>query len=149
MNYVLTDYIVGAMARAAYDKLGEGNYSGRIFDFAGVLASGESLLDCEGKLRSLLEETILFLLQIGQELPFISGIDLHRDGGHRPKGSLLETPPNLKSLVRSRKDETEREAIMLTLERTKWNRKEAARQLGINYKALLYKIHDYDLYRSR
>lgn len=135
------------MAQAIYDKLQAGGYVGRISNFEGVLALGESLLDCEGKLRSLVEEMILFSLQTGQRLPIISNIDLHRDGKPRLKSSLEETPSNLKSLVQDSKDKVESEAIMLTLKRTKWNRKEAARQLKISYKALLYKIRQYDLDR--
>ena len=38
--------------------------------------------------------------------------------------------------------EAERVAILDMLERTRWNRKEAAEILGISYKALLYKIKD-------
>ena len=52
---------------------------------------------------------------------------------------------DLKAMVRSLKDEAEIEAISSTLERTKWNRKEAARLLQISYKALLYKIKQYNL----
>jgi DNA-binding NtrC family response regulator len=37
------------------------------------------------------------------------------------------------------------EAIGKALERTKWNRKQAARFLNISYKALLYKIRQYGL----
>jgi len=47
--------------------------------------------------------------------------------------------------VRGLKHEAEREAIARTLERTRWNRKEAARRLGISYKALLYKIRRYNI----
>jgi two-component system response regulator AtoC len=52
---------------------------------------------------------------------------------------------DLKAMVRSLKDEAEIEAINATLQRTKWNRKEAARLLQISYKALLYKIRQYNL----
>ena len=55
---------------------------------------------------------------------------------------------DLKSLVRNLKDEAEMEAIGKTLERTKWNRKEAAKALNISYKALLYKIRQYGLERA-
>ncbi|MFQ5694506.1 MAG: sigma-54-dependent transcriptional regulator [Terriglobia bacterium] len=57
------------------------------------------------------------------------------------------TPRDLKSLVRSLKDEAEVEAITRTLEETNWNRKEAARRLKISYKALLYKIRQYSIDR--
>ena len=52
---------------------------------------------------------------------------------------------SLKSLVRTIKGEAERSAIASTLEKTHWNRKEAARQLRISYRGLLYKIREYQL----
>ncbi|GAC1516584.1 MAG: acetoacetate metabolism transcriptional regulator AtoC [Terriglobales bacterium] len=52
---------------------------------------------------------------------------------------------SLKTLVKSAKDETERNAIVNMLEQTQWNRKEAARQLQISYRGLLYKIQEYQL----
>jgi DNA-binding NtrC family response regulator len=51
----------------------------------------------------------------------------------------------LKKLVRTIKGEAERSAIASTLEKTHWNRKEAARQLRISYRCLLYKIQEYQL----
>jgi len=49
----------------------------------------------------------------------------------------------LKALVRSLKDEAEMEAIGDALEKTHWCRKDAAKMLGISYKALLYKIRQF------
>ena len=49
----------------------------------------------------------------------------------------------LKSLVRNLKDEAEMQAITDALKRTNWRRKEAARMLGISYKALLYKMRQF------
>jgi two-component system response regulator AtoC len=54
-------------------------------------------------------------------------------------------PGGLKALVRSLKDEAEMEAIADALEKTNWSRKEAARMLGISYKALLYKMRQFKL----
>jgi two-component system, NtrC family, response regulator AtoC len=51
----------------------------------------------------------------------------------------------LKSLVHALKDEAERDAIRKTMTQTNWNRKRAARLLGISYKALLYKIRQYNI----
>ncbi len=56
-----------------------------------------------------------------------------------------DKPPDLKSLVRSLKDEAEMEAIARALETTNWSRKEAARLLNISYKALLYKMRQHGL----
>ena len=54
----------------------------------------------------------------------------------------------LKGLVRGVKDEAEIEAITKALEQTNWNRKKAAALLKISYKALLYKIRQYDIQRT-
>jgi DNA-binding NtrC family response regulator len=60
-------------------------------------------------------------------------------------GKAYENANGLKSLVRSIKGETEKTAIANVLEKTQWNRKEAARFLGISYRSLLYKIEQYEL----
>ncbi len=52
---------------------------------------------------------------------------------------------SLKMLMRNIKGEAERNAIAVALEKTSWNRRAAARQLGISYRGLLYKIQQYQL----
>jgi DNA-binding NtrC family response regulator len=54
---------------------------------------------------------------------------------------------NLKSVARSAMGEAESIAISEALTRTRWHRKRAAELLDISYKALLYKIKQYDLER--
>ena len=51
----------------------------------------------------------------------------------------------LKQMVRSLKGDAEAAAIASALEETGWNRKAAAGNLKISYKALLYKIKNYNL----
>ncbi|HEX7159536.1 MAG TPA: sigma-54 dependent transcriptional regulator [Edaphobacter sp.] len=51
----------------------------------------------------------------------------------------------LKALVKNLKGDAESAAIAQVLEGTGWNRKAAANDLQISYKALLYKIKQYDL----
>jgi len=63
------------------------------------------------------------------------------NGVHSP-----EEKSSLKSLVRHAKGEAERNAIAQALEETHWNRKAAARLLSISYRALLYKIQEYQLF---
>jgi DNA-binding NtrC family response regulator len=46
--------------------------------------------------------------------------------------------------VRGLKDEAEMEAIADALEKTNWCRKDAAKMLGISYKALLYKMRQFN-----
>jgi two-component system, NtrC family, response regulator AtoC len=47
---------------------------------------------------------------------------------------------SLKTAAKAASRKKERELILEALERTKWNRKRAARELQISYKALLYKL---------
>ena len=68
----------------------------------------------------------------------------------RQRSSLREESPlpkeqGLKALVRGLKDEAEMEAIADALEKTRWCRKDAAKMLGISYKALLYKMRQFNL----
>ena len=68
----------------------------------------------------------------------------------RQRISPREAPPapreqGLKALVRGLKDEAEMEAIADALEKTRWCRKDAAKMLGISYKALLYKMRQFNL----
>jgi two-component system, NtrC family, response regulator AtoC len=49
---------------------------------------------------------------------------------------------SLKVAARAASKEAERELIMQALERTRWNRKQAAQELQISYKSLLYKIKE-------
>jgi DNA-binding NtrC family response regulator len=56
------------------------------------------------------------------------------------------SPKSLKSLIQSVKSETERNAIAGALEKTGWNRKAAARLLGVSYRAILYKIEQYRMH---
>ena len=55
----------------------------------------------------------------------------------------------MKALVRGLKDEAEMEAIADALQKTHWCRKDAAKMLGISYKALLYKIRQFNLDSGR
>jgi two-component system response regulator AtoC len=59
-----------------------------------------------------------------------------------PAGARATTNVSLKDISRTAAREAERELILRMLTRTRWNRKEAAENLGISYKALLYKIKE-------
>ncbi|MGA8273798.1 MAG: sigma-54 dependent transcriptional regulator [Candidatus Sulfotelmatobacter sp.] len=54
-------------------------------------------------------------------------------------------PKSLKSMVQSVRWETERSAIAAALEKTGWNRKAAARLLGVSYRTILYKIEQHQM----
>ena len=65
------------------------------------------------------------------------------DAGRAPAPAT--EPTSLKLIGRNAARAAERELMLRMLNRTRWNRKEAAEILGISYKALLYKIKEHRL----
>ena len=58
-------------------------------------------------------------------------------------------PSSFKQAVGIAKEETERELILAALRKTHWNRVQAAKVLGVDYKTLRRKIQQYALFPSR
>jgi two-component system, NtrC family, response regulator AtoC len=93
-----------------------------------------------------LEHVINRFLILGDEMAILADLspfsNLHTEASSsqdQMKGA------GLKQLVRSLKGDAEAAAIERILEANGWNRKAAANELQISYKALLYKIKQYDL----
>ena len=78
MVFPITAYIEAALELAQYDKLEDGSYAGEIPKLKGVAAFGATLRECEGELRSTLEDWILVGLRLGHKLPVLAGINLNR-----------------------------------------------------------------------
>ena len=103
-----------------------------------------------GNLREL-ENFVKRYLVLGDELAAISELqhgtsrDPHTGVVVRMEQKQPQPPPDLKEMVRNLKNGAEMEVIAQVLEETAWNRKRAATQLNISYKALLYKIRQYDI----
>ena len=100
-----------------------------------------------GNLREL-ENFVKRFLILGDEDLAIAELEIPEEA--TPLASpapvvAAERPGDLKSLVRSLKDEAEVQAIRQALEQTNWNRKKAAASLNISYKALLNKIRQFGL----
>jgi len=66
--------------------------------------------------------------------------DLRAAPATLPRSSETLRFSPLKAAARAASRRTEKELILQALERTRWNRKRAARELQISYKSLLYKI---------
>jgi len=73
VKFILSEYIALAMAQAAYDKLEDGTFAGRIPSCPGVIAFAVTLRQCEEELRSTLEDWLLVGLKMGYSLP---GLDM-------------------------------------------------------------------------
>ena len=78
-RFILTGYIENALSQAEYDKLEDGSFSGRIPVCKGVIAFGKTLSECEGELRSTLEDWVLVGLKLGHPIPVLAGYDLNKD----------------------------------------------------------------------
>jgi two-component system response regulator AtoC len=98
-----------------------------------------------GNLREL-ENIINRYLILQDEKAVISELGLtNTTSGSPDKTQDYVEAGGLKKLVRGLKGEAESSVIAGVLEETGWNRKAAANDLQISYKALLYKIKQYDL----
>jgi DNA-binding NtrC family response regulator len=116
-----------------------------------VLSFSKTLMDAlvghhwPGNLREL-ENVVNRYLVLGDERSILDELTPH-DTVEAETGSALnqQNGSGLKAMVKSLKGEAESTAIAQVLEGVGWNRKAAANDLQISYKALLYKIKQYDL----
>ena len=114
-------------SRALLDATLRYSWPGNLRELENFVKRYVILEDDEGSLRELVEMTS----QQQRVAP--------REETSLPKDQ------SLKALVRELKDEAEMEAIADALDKTNWCRKDAARMLGISYKALLYKMRQFNL----
>ena len=101
-----------------------------------------------GNLKEL--EAFVKRYLVAGEVEFsMSGWEAHpkSNGNHlRLEAEARESiPTSLKSMIQSVRSETERNAIAAALQKTGWNRKAAARLLGVSYRTILYKIEQYQM----
>jgi two-component system response regulator AtoC len=99
-----------------------------------------------GNLREM-ENVVNRYLVLGDEKAILDELN-PSVGYHSGLPTASQEAPNgagLKAMVRSLKGDAESLAIAQVLEGVGWNRKAAANDLQISYKALLYKIKQYDL----
>jgi hypothetical protein len=86
VQFVLSEYLEGALEEAEYDKLPDGTFAGRIPACRGVVAFAPTLQACARELRSTLEDWLLLGLKLGHLLPVVRGIDLNKDMAHAEGG---------------------------------------------------------------
>jgi len=90
-----------------------------------------------GNIREL-ENVVKKLVAVGDEKVMLS--DLDPLAAPAPGGAGQSERISLKEAARAASRHAERELIQQVLTRVRWNRKRAARELQISYKALLYKL---------
>lgn len=84
-----------------------------------------------------LENAARVLVALGDEHLAMGGL---RSLLHKPVPAISRGKVSLKAASRAASHEAERELILEALTRTRWNRRRAAEELQISYKALLYKL---------
>src|SRR5260370_8385152 len=87
-------------------------------------------------------------VMLGHEEVITNDLVLREPDFFNPELSL-DGPISLKKMTRQCVRELERKVILKVLQQHHWNRKQAARTLGISYRALLYKIRDAGLPSNR
>lgn len=134
---VLSDYF---MRRAAK------RYGREALLFSNNLTNALMEYSWPGNIREL-ENVINRYLVLGDEQAILDELALHDVVAPEPVSGAEAASGSggLKQMVRSLKGEAEATAIQQVLEGVGWNRKAAANDLQISYKALLYKIKQYDL----
>lgn len=90
-----------------------------------------------GNLREL-EDVMKKIVALGSEETILA--DLRHGNGRARNGNGNGESVSLKQAARAASRLAERELILKVLTRTQWNRKRAAQELQISYKALLYKL---------
>jgi two-component system, NtrC family, response regulator AtoC len=106
-----------------------------------VLSAGEDELlqthDWPGNVREL-ENLARRIVALGEPKAVMG--ELQPQVLARPVAAASAKNASLKAVAREASRLAERDLILKALEKTHWNRKQAAKQLQISYKALLYKI---------
>jgi two-component system response regulator AtoC len=100
-----------------------------------------------GNIREL-KDAARAIVALGDETLAMGGLrSLLRRGDRGGQGEKI----SLKDAARAASREAERELILQVLTRTRWNRRRAAQELQISYKALLYKLKQigYEEYGAR
>jgi two-component system, NtrC family, response regulator AtoC len=133
---------IPALARYFVRKVAE-RYGQQPLEISPNLMSAFMVHSWPGNLREL-ENTIKRYLVLNDEQAIIS----EWAPKHTPDWPAVDhgAGSGLKRLVRNLKDDAEAVAISQVLEVNGWNRKAAAQSLQISYKALLYKIKQYNLH---
>ncbi len=125
-------------------RKGAKKYGREVLSFSPSLMHALMEHNWPGNLREL-ENVVNRYLVLGDEKSILDELTPRDSAETATEAAEASNGSGLKALVRSLKGEAESTAIAQVLEEVGWNRKAAANDLQISYKALLYKIKQYDL----
>jgi two-component system response regulator AtoC len=90
------------------------------------------------QLENMVKQYVIF----GSEDAVARDLEAQASTGDQIDKQMGDEPVTLKELTQRAVQDLERKIILKTLRRHHWNRRAAARTLGISYRTLLYKIHE-------
>ena len=125
-------------------RKGAKKYGREVLGFSKALMETLTAHNWPGNLREL-ENVVNRYLVLGDEKSILDELTPHDSVEGTAEAGEASNGSGLKAMVRNLKGEAESTAIAQVLEEVGWNRKAAANDLQISYKALLYKIKQYDL----
>jgi DNA-binding NtrC family response regulator len=89
-----------------------------------------------------LEDAMRTVVAVGNVQVAIAALRSSQPNGNGREKRNGTEPVSLKQAARAASQRAERELILKVLSKTNWNRKRAAEELRISYKALLYKLRE-------
>ena len=101
------------------------------------------------ELENLVKRMVLFGPSALNEIQLQGRINERHSGELEGIGLGDEATPSLKEVARAAAQRAEKELIVSVLNRTRWNRRQTARQLAISYKTLLYKLKQLGLGKDK
>ena len=95
-----------------------------------------------GNVRELEQRVRILAFTNDERLAISKSQDISQatESAHPSSSAMLIETTSLKAAARAASRQAERELILQSLKANRWNRKRAAEQLQISYKALLYKL---------
>ena len=72
------------MSSATFEKLDDGTFAGRIPACQGVVAFGDTLMECQRRLQLTLEDWLLLGLRMRQATPVLAGLSLNGELASEP-----------------------------------------------------------------
>ena len=129
------------LARHMLEKHGDDSANGKIV-LSDDLLDVFQRHDWPGNVREL-ENAIRKLLSVGDEAQLLDnfGRGMVEEPASAPDPVMEDFPVvSLKEVAKSAARQAEEELLLVTLQKTNWNRKRAAELLQISYKAMLYKL---------
>lgn len=73
---MIREYLDEALRRTKYSPLEDGSFAAEVRGLRGVVAIGETLEECRGRLQEVVEEWVLVRVARGLDVPSLGGVKI-------------------------------------------------------------------------